>query len=259
MQAVSNGTLPISHGRFLHAAFLDCVRNFDEDLSNLLHDSTVKMFSLGLLNLTKSPKQGNYFISCGDEVHWRIGCIGEGLLKVLNQIYCGYSFTIGKNSFKVMDIDFSSGYARKILTFDEVYEIGKSCAKAERITIEFKTPTTFRYYSYDYPFPKPELVFGSLAEQWNQYSPDKTFNVDKIKQIATEYLIPDNWQGETKRVDFGKNRAITGFVGKFTYRLNLLPEEFRSVFVTLAQFAYFAGIGRLNGQGCGQINILRIK
>lgn len=259
LQSLENAVLPASHGRLLHAAFLHYVQKNNPQLSEILHDNQQKMFSLGLLQFKNLPQNSNYIISEGDVAYWRLGGIGQELADILSKINKNYIFRFGKSNFKVLGNSFAGGNSYQWITFSELQLIGEKMKAAERITIEFNSAATFRYYNNDYPFPKPELVFGSLAEQWNNYSSETTFDVGHIKNIAASYLIPDNWQGETKRIDFGKGRAVTGFVGKFSYRLNLLPFAYRAVFITLTQFAYFVGVGRLNAQGCGQINILMIK
>lgn len=258
MQAENEFILPASHGRLLHAAFLNYIRSVDSDFAQKMHDYTSKMFSLGMLQLQYVPKNGQFYIRKGDIIYWRIGCIGEVLMNIIGKLSKGYIFRVGKGNLKVVDVSFDDTVS-KVVTFEELCAMGENMNHAERLAIEFKSATTFRYYDYDYPFPKPELVFGSLAEQWNKYSVSTVFDVEKVKNIACMYLIPDNWHGETKRIDFGKNRSLTGFTGKFTYRLNLLPYEYRAIFITLAYFAYFVGIGRLNAQGCGQIDILQIR
>ena len=58
LRAVNNSSLPVSHGRLLHAALLDLVRQYDKDLSAQLHDSNVKPFSFGLAAVLLKGKWG---------------------------------------------------------------------------------------------------------------------------------------------------------------------------------------------------------
>mgnify|MGYP002677670924 FL=1 len=123
------------------------------------------------------------------------------------------------------------------------------------LTLNFITPAAFRYFEEDYPFPKPELVFGSAAERWNNINGEEYFDVELIKQVASKFIIPDNWHGKTRRVNLTPKHGVTAFEGSFCYKLTMLPQEYRALFIVLARFAAFAGVGRLTGQGLGQVRI----
>jgi len=53
-----------------------------------------------------------------------------------------------------------------------------------------------------------------------------------------------------------RNRPkINAFTGKFTYNLEKLTPNEQRLFLLLAQFAVFSGVGRLTGQGLGRVQI----
>jgi CRISPR-associated endoribonuclease Cas6 len=94
-----------------------------------------------------------------------------------------------------------------------------------------------------------------LCERWNRLSDSLTFDSEQLKSIAQQYLIPIKWKGETRRVNLSSKAGVTGFVGSFTFDMKALPEEYRRIFIILVEFALFSGIGRLTGQGLGNIKV----
>lgn len=257
LQAQNAGRLPASHGRLLHAAFLSAIRTVDEEISATLHNSASKSFSLGLLKLQCPLQKMSYQLIAGTQAQWRVCVMGEHTKKVLQFLQKGLQLRVGSITFTIKDIYATQQqHSRAGLTTTEYLE--SQCAELplmEQLTLEFVTPATFRYFEYDYPWPKPELIFGSLAERWNQISGEEHFAVEKVKEIAASYLIPEKWQGGSRRVNLSPTHGVTGFVGSFTFKLSLLPLEYRAMFICLAEFAVFAGVGRLTGQGLGQVRV----
>lgn len=257
LQAQNAGRLPASHGRLLHAAFLNSLRAQDEALSASLHNSASKSFALGLLKLDCPLQKMTYQVQAGTQAQWRICIMGAQSKAVLQLLQKGLVLRVGSIEFMVQDIYATPReHSQAGLTTTEYLET--QCAELpplEHLTLEFMTPATFRYFDQDYPWPKPELVFGSLAERWNQISGEEHFAVDKVKEIAAGYLLPERWQGSSRRVNLSPQHGVTGFTGSFTYKLSLLPQEYRSLFICLGEFAVFAGVGRLTGQGLGQVRV----
>jgi len=105
LRAVNNSSLPVSHGRLLHAALLDLVRQYDKDLSAQLHDSNVKPFSFGLLNLyPKKSEAGKFKIEIGNSVVWKVNSLDTRLTRFLIGMQSGFIIRIGSACFQVDDI-----------------------------------------------------------------------------------------------------------------------------------------------------------
>lgn len=257
LQAQNAGRLPVSHGRLLHAAFLNSIRSLDAELSARMHDAANKCFSLGHLQLQQSAQKMAFQLQAGTQAKWRICLMGDSTKAVLQLLQPGLRLQVGSIAFVVKDVYRTQReHSQAGLTTTEYLE--SQCAElppVSQLTMDFLSPTTFRYFDHDYPWPKPELVFGSLAERWNKISSEEHFAVDKVKEIAAAYLLPERWQGNSKRVNVSPQHGVTGFVGSFTYKLTLLPPEFRAMFISLGEFAVFAGVGRLTGQGLGQVKV----
>lgn len=255
--AQNKGRLPLSHGRLLHAAFLNTLRVLDPEASARLHNAQCKQFSLGLLQLRKAAQAMAYNVEDGEHALWRIAVMGEDAERITVLIQEGLRFRVGSIVFlatKIYNTKQQHPWADTITT--EALE--HSCAvmpEVKYLTLNFITPAAFRYFEEDYPFPKPELVFGSAAERWNNINGEEYFDVELIKQVASKFIIPDNWHGQTRRVNLTPKHGVTAFEGSFCYKLTMLPQEYRALFIVLARFAAFAGVGRLTGQGLGQVRI----
>ena len=256
LKSVNSARLPVSHGRLLHAAVLDLVRSRSNEASTIMHDSITKNFSVSLLHLYKESVDNTYLIQPGETAWLRVSVIGEEFVRLLLSAPKGFEIRVGPAEFTIEQIISSQAEHKDagITTLEAMEEGCREMPVMHMLTVNFLTPTTFKVFDADYPFSKPELVFGSLAKRWNSFSEGITFDVEKVKEIAG-YLIPENWTGETKRVNVSPQRGSTGFVGKFTYNLKLLPPEYRTIFILLAEFAVFLGVGRLTGQGWGRVKV----
>ena len=191
--AQNAGSLPQYHGRLLHAAFLTMVRNDDSSFSALMHDAEVKSFSLGLLRFARENLQGRaYKIAESDAAYLRIAGLGDDVVNYIFNISHGGILRIGKINFKIAAV-----YKSSEAGFTSIEDIRAACIglpPVRRVTLNFITPSVFKYFDNDYPVPKPELVFGSLAERWNSVCGRDYFDSAKVKEIAAAVLIPDTGQ-----------------------------------------------------------------
>lgn len=259
LKVTADSSLPISHGRLLHAAFLDLVRQKDGVLSERLHDSNVKGFSTGTLLFPDSRKAyGKIIVKEGDYAYWNVTSIDAELSRFVNDNGLHGTVRIGRAVFEVTGMR-AEGPMDVLPAFVGVHEImdyAMILSRNDSMTFRFLTPTAFRYYDVDYPFPRPDFIFGSLAEKWNTFTEDVVLDVESIKQIAAQYLIPIQWNGESCRVNITEKKGVTGFVGTYTFSLRQLPVEHRQVMFTLALFAMYSGVGRLAAQGMGRVRLL---
>lgn len=258
----NQAALPMSHGRLLHAAFLDMIQRLSPELSKELHDSRYLNFSVGMLNIRNiQPEHGTYHFRSGDKVTWRITTLSEQLLDVISNIKPGQKLRIGPAEATIQRIASSSEEHRDacVTSTKQILDMANHFGDTRRIVMRFSTPTSFRYYDTYYPSPRPDLVFGSIADKWNNVVQDPHIELDAFKNIALSHLIPDNWQGSTRRVNITKDRGLTAFEGSIAFNISSLPVEYRGLFVALAEFATFSGVGTFTGQGMGQVEVEFIK
>ena len=257
--ALNDASLPVSHGRLLHAAFLDLVRQADGELSEKLHDSNVKAFTTGTLSILHPCMcNGKIMIKDRQVVEWRLTSLETNLTNLLDKHKLKGQIRIGRGLFEIVEIYGSSPIKGlpSVLDMSTIIKYASLLCHNDSLTFKFMTPTSFRYYDLDYPFPRPDLIFGSLVEKWNVFTDDVAFDVEGIKQITAQYLIPIQWKGESCRVNITDKKGVTGFIGTYMFSLRQFPVEHRQVIFTLALFAMYSGIGRLNAQGMGKVKLV---
>ena len=248
--------LPASHGRLLHAALLNLVRDVDPAVSQSMHDASAKNFSLACLEFSKPVKSNTIDVREGDMAYWRVCALDEEVLKALMAMPMGQRVKIAAFDFVIeealmrQDERDDAGF----VSMEYLEEACRNLPVMRSVTLEFLSPTVFKVDNSDYPFPLPALIFGSIAERWNEFSTDGTFDVDMVKEMA-EKIVPINWSAETRRYNITRQRGITGFVGRVTFDLREITEDLRWIFILLAEFSVFTGVGRLTGQGLGHVKI----
>lgn len=254
--AKNEARLPVSHGRLLHAALLDIIRDRDPELSAFMHNSDVNNFSVALLKVSAPVANYSYTIKPGVTAYWRIGIIGSRLLNLLWTLPKGIEVRVGAVVFLVEAIfkkETKDSELSRIDTEELEQRIFEIPAR-KSLTIKFLSPTTFSGTTGDYPFPLPKIIFGPLADRWNSFSDSTTFDVRNVKEIS-EYLIPRRWEGRSCVYNISQNLSIPSFIGSFTYDLCRLPPEYRGILIILAEFGKYAGVGRHTGQGMGRIEV----
>ncbi len=118
------------------------------------------------------------------------------------------------------------------------------------ITLEFISPTAFKSQEMQVPVPLPGLVFGSLVERWNAFSP-VALDPD-LRRFAGEQVAISRYRLESRPVP-AKNGALRiGGVGQVTYAA--LDDDRYAVAALniLADFALYSGVGVQTATGMGQ-------
>ena len=234
--AKNEARLPVSHGRLLHAALLDLVRNIDPELSEFMHNSDVNSFSVSLLKLSVPSVNYTYNVKEGVTAYWRIGIIGSRLLELLWELPKGVEVRVGAVAFVVDAVFKKEDKKSEISRIDtDVLEQRMSeLVNVRSLTIKFLAPTTFSSTTGEYPFPLPKMIFSSLADRWNAFEEATSFNVKYVKEIS-EYLTPRKWEGRSCVYNISPRRSVPSFVGSFTFDLSALPPEYRKIFLILAE------------------------
>ena len=114
--------------------------------------------------------------------------------------------------------------------------------------------TSFNGTYGDITFPTASLIFSSLVDKWNAGDMTDVLDKDLIRTVADKVRL-ERWEGHTKRVFYGRDRGLTGFVGKFTFNISKLTEEENQLITILALFGQHCGIGRLSSQSLGQVRV----
>lgn len=260
LRANQDGRISMTHGRFMHAAIFAALHKASPELAKRVHDSVqIKPFTVDSLQFQQAridKKTGMYIVKKADLARWRMTTLDDEVLAALLSLPVGYLVQVGQIEFYLEKIivNQSEVVDTGIIGIENFIAECMSVGQVKSMTFDFITPVSFRSFDSDYPFPLPDFIWGSLCERWNRLGMQPQFDEKEIRQVATT-LLPLAWQGETKKLYFAKNRSVLGFVGSFSYDLTKLDEEIQRVFFILAQFAFFAGVGRLTGQGLGQTRV----
>lgn len=255
-----DGKIQETQGRLLHAAFFQIIKSYSVELAAMTHDDVrFKAFTVSeLFPVNKVTHAGNYLsVKKGDSFNWRVTALNDEILKAMMAVPEGYVLQAGPVSFKVEQVLTEESDGLGVVGLLDENRLIAACLavdKVQRISFEFISPVSFRSFQDDYPFPLPQLIFGSVADKWNLAGMPVALDKDEVREFSS-VLLPVSWKGQTKQVFLKKDRGVTGFIGNFTFNVSMLPKDMQQLFLLLAQFSQFSGVGRLTGQGLGQTSI----
>lgn len=130
-------------------------------------------------------------------------------------------------------------------------QLMRADALDRQVTLEFASPTAFKSKEMTAPVPLPGLVFGSLVERWNAFSP--VVLSPEMRTYGEEVMAISRYRLESRAVD-QKNQAVRiGGVGQATYRALAGDRYWLGVMAMLAEFALYGGVGVQTTTGMGQV------
>jgi CRISPR-associated endoribonuclease Cas6 len=219
--------LPSTLSRAIHGLCLQWFANANPAIATQLHQAPVSPFTA-----SAQPKSRH-------QIQVRIALLQPELLGLLlHGLYLdlGQEITITDVTCRV------SSHVQFVASSS--YEKLAQVVPQDPLRLEFLTPTSFKQEDVIQPFPLPELVFGGLLRRWNAFAPDE-LKLDR-----------QNWTGLISAFDL-KTHALKmksdeiGSQGWVRYRF---PDtEQARVATVLANFAFFAGVGRKTAMGMGVV------
>jgi CRISPR-associated endoribonuclease Cas6 len=186
-------------------------------------------------------------------VEFRIGLLDDEVIEHTLAAFgalamSGEPVRFGNASARVEGIAFQPG--THPLVRSTTYPILMQKASQEsRVTLQFVAPTSFRAGDVQDLLPRPERVFGSLFAAWQTFAP-----VPFEPALAEVFALirVSAYELRTELINFARYKVI-GFKGRVTYTF---PREVnaptRQALNTLADFAFFAGVGYKTTMGMGQ-------
>jgi CRISPR-associated endoribonuclease Cas6 len=266
--AVQNGTLPATQGRLAHAAFFDIIRSVDPALADTLHAGHQrKPFTVSPLYGLKKAQGGRVALRQGRGAWLRFTLLGGELFAAFTR-----RFLVGeaRPAIRIGEIDFAvtevltmpgshpwAGYTT-LDALQERWESERLGSAAQSVTLQFASPTVFSRGTRDglgkwmEPFPTPVLLFGSLAAAWNRVSPQP---LDKaaVRAYAEETVVVGLYRMASKMMQYWGQPQI-GAVGTVTFLLRgRRDHEMIRALNTLADFAFYSGVGYKTTMGMGQV------
>jgi len=121
---------------------------------------------------------------------------------------------------------------------------------AKQVTMQFASPTAFKQAGRQMPLPLPDLVFGSLVERWNRFSPLALS--PEMRRFGAEMLALTRYRLQSRPVQQKNGALRIGGVGTATYRALGGDRYWLATMQMLAEFARYSGVGVQTATGMGQ-------
>jgi CRISPR-associated endoribonuclease Cas6 len=122
-------------------------------------------------------------------------------------------------------------------------------------TLRFASPVSFKSGGMHVPVPLPGLVFGSLVERWNAFSPAALSG--EMRRFGEEMVAISRYRLESRAVAQKNQGLRIGGVGEATYTALGGDRYWTSVMQMLAEFALYSGVGVQTATGMGQARRVR--
>lgn len=235
--------------RAIHAYVLGVINDYDSKFAEYLHGGNgAQSFSISCLRNTK--------LRTG--VLLRITSLDDRLSQMLHDLRpeAVPDLELTGISLKLSNIIYpeNDNQLTGTTSYHELHNDGIARARERQteIRLRFITPTSFRMVGsrLNMPLPWPRLVFQSLANRWNRFSPI-VVDVDWVSFEGNVSIA--RYRLRTQMIEFGRYRQV-GFVGECWYIVDRYAEEqLLQVVHTLAEFATYSGVGSKTAMGMGQV------
>src|SRR5262245_28345270 len=271
LHAFPKTDLPLLHaqGKILHGLFYELLQKASAAKGDEVHGTDgLKPFSTALL-LNERQRRAEH-IRAGEEIKVRFTFLDDSLYPLLARYFLSaadLTFDLVRPQLPVARILTTPQSGEEwagCAPFAEIYE--RASEEEKYFFFQFATPTFFKrgggptYPDLIIPLPLPDLLFGSLLRNWNQFSPSAFIEANLLKEICSHHVEMTHHSLSSQVVrlvfprDDGTYRTTTfpGFVGSCSFRLVALHDQ--SIIQTLnalADFAFFSGVGAKTTMGFG--------
>lgn len=235
--------------RAIHAYVLGLTSDYDPELAEYLHGGNgAQCFSVSCLRNTKY-RTG---------VLLRIASLNDELSQMLRDLkpQAVPNLELAGTSLKLTNIIYpeDDNQFTGSASYHELHNDGVARAREGQteIGLRFITPTSFRIAGsrLNMPLPWPRLVFQSLANKWNKFSP---IPIEIDWEVFDRHVSIARHRLRTQMIDFGRYRQV-GFLGECWY---IVDRQARAHLLqavhTLAEFAVYSGVGAKTAMGMGQV------
>jgi CRISPR-associated endoribonuclease Cas6 len=122
---------------------------------------------------------------------------------------------------------------------------------ARKLSLDFHSPTSFQSKGMHIPVPLPNLLFGSLVDRWNSFSPITLS--PEVRRFGEEMVALSHYRLESEVVVQKNGAPIIGSVGRATYTALGGDRYWLATMQMLADFAFYSGVGVKTTTGMGQV------
>jgi CRISPR-associated endoribonuclease Cas6 len=250
-----------SSGRFAHALFLDLIRQIDPTLSEMLHaPASSKPFTVSPLLQPALDRPLSGVVRPGQPGRFRFTILDDRLFAALLRRFQSVppsTLRVGTARLGIVELSTVDGGWSGVSSPEEL--MGRATDEGEQ-TIQFATPTSFSFGNGPAGsrlalFPQAPLLFSSLLRRWRALGGPPL--PAELNTLLAEQLVETAYDLETVALQMGQ-RPELGFVGwcRFTAKGHW-SESARRALNALADFAFYAGVGRKTTMGMGQARRIR--
>jgi len=251
--SLDNNPLPATLGYNSYALFLNILRNSAPEFAAELHQMDgPKPFTTATTSLAYQRKTTSTSETPNQLLLRLTFLTDEAVAYFLKSAleWDNRALQLGSAHFKVeqvrlLDVD------RPKKNFCSYEELLSAATAEHSLAFHFLSPTAFRSEGKrNVLFPEPGLVFGSLLNRWNAFSPVKLET--ELQQCFDSQILLGRYKLETRMLNFG-NYQETGFVGRCSFVLKdeLSEQQLRTI-NALADFTLYSGVGAKTTMGMGQ-------
>jgi CRISPR-associated endoribonuclease Cas6 len=249
--------LPGHVGRANHAETLTRLETVDAALGSAIHQlAGVKPLTCSSLLDAKSAPDGLHVLA-GQAVHVRMTGLNAAVSTALHVALIERrpaTWRLAEKNFAVVDATCEAEkhpWAGKTTceTLAASHLLSSSRAVNE-VELHFASPTAFHSKEMTMPVPLPDLVFGSLVDRWNAFSP-VTISPE-IRRYGAEVMAISRYRLESWPVEQKGQGVRVGGVGRVRYSALSNDRYWLAVMQMLADFALYSGVGVMTTTGMGQ-------
>jgi CRISPR-associated endoribonuclease Cas6 len=245
LAAADVGEIPPTLSRALHALVLQWLAAANPSVAEAIHAS--QSSPLTISGLLGNRRQGG--VRVGDYFYFRISLLDGGLIEPLMrgfELSENQSLVLGDFPFVLRNMYALPG-THHLAGAADYGLLSHPAPVLTDIEMYFLSPTSFKQNQSVQTFPLPELVFNSLHRRWNVFAPEQyQIPACEWNAVVTGYEL----KTYALKMEGG---AEVGAQGWIRYRFNCV--ETARIATILANFAFFAGVGRKTAMGMGQTQV----
>lgn len=254
----TDATIPANLGRANYAATLALLQQLDPALGPALHDGNgpKPLTCSDLLNARGQHDQLQ--IRAGEAYYVRLTGLTPLASQALEAALLAtppVTWTIAHHAFTVSrvacDPDSEPWSGRTTYETLAAAQLLQANSLPRKVSLVFQSPTAFQSKGMHIPVPLPNLVFGSLVDRWNTFSP-VTLSPE-VRRFGEEMVALSNYRLESQVVPQKDGSPLIGGVGRATYTALGGDRYWLATMQMLADFALFSGVGVKTTIGMGQV------
>src|SRR5215510_7815985 len=186
-----------AQGKILHGLFYELLQKASAAKGDEVHSAAgLKPFSTALL-LNERQRRAEY-IRVGEELKIRFTFLDDSLYPLLARYFLSttdLTFDLVRTELTVARILTTPQSGEEWAGYASFAELSERASEEEKhFSFQFVTPTFFKrgggptYPDMIVPLPLPDLVFGSLLRNWNQFSPSSFVEANLLKEMCSHHL-----------------------------------------------------------------------